>query len=38
MITDLTENDLIQFEKEIAKSFNEAKIKAPVHLYYGNEK
>jgi pyruvate dehydrogenase E1 component alpha subunit len=38
MITDLTENDLIQFEKEIAKNFNEAKIKAPVHLYYGNEK
>jgi len=38
MITNLTENDLIQFEKEIAESFNEAKIKAPVHLYYGNEK
>ena len=31
-------NDLIRFEDEIANLFNQAKIKAPVHLYYGNEK
>ena len=31
-------SDLIEFENEIAKLFNKAKIKAPVHLYYGNEK
>ena len=31
-------NDLIKFEDEIANLFNQAKIKAPVHLYYGNEK
>ena len=37
MLTDLTEQDLIEFENEIADLFNEAKIKAPVHLYNGNE-
>mgnify|MGYP001308596451 CR=1 FL=1 len=31
-------NNLISFENEIAKLFNEAKIKAPVHLYSNNEK
>ena len=31
-------NDLIKFEDEIAQLFNNAKIKSPVHLYYGNEK
>jgi pyruvate dehydrogenase E1 component alpha subunit len=29
--------DLISFEEEIAELFNEGKIKAPVHLYNGNE-
>ena len=33
----LNKNDLIQFEEEVAQNFNEAKIKAPVHLYFGNE-
>ena len=28
---------LIKFEEEIANLFNSAKIKSPVHLYYGNE-
>ena len=28
---------LIKFEEEIAKLFNSGKIKAPVHLYHGNE-
>ena len=36
-ITKLSKKDLINFENEIADSFNKAKIKAPVHLYYGNE-
>ena len=31
-------DNLISFENEIAKLFNEAKIKAPVHLYSNNEK
>jgi len=34
----LTAEELIEFENEIANCFNEAKIKAPVHLYSGNEK
>ena len=33
----MTKKDLVQFEEEIAELFNEAKILAPVHLYYGNE-
>lgn len=28
---------LIDFEEKIASKFNNAEIKAPVHLYYGNE-
>ena len=32
-----TAAELIQFEDEIAELFNGAKIKAPVHLYSGNE-
>ena len=32
-----TAAELIQFEDEIAELFNAAKIKAPVHLYSGNE-
>ena len=37
-IKKLIKKDLINFENEIANSFNNAEIKAPVHLYYGNEK
>ena len=37
MITSLTAQDLIDFETEIAGLFNEGKIRAPVHLYSGNE-
>lgn len=33
----LTKEDLLAFEEDIAQEFNDAKIKAPVHLYYGNE-
>jgi len=32
-----TIDDLISFEEEIAETFNQGKIKAPVHLYNGNE-
>ncbi|MBP0021220.1 MAG: hypothetical protein J7647_27160 [Cyanobacteria bacterium SBLK] len=28
---------MIAFEEEIAELFNSAKIRAPIHLYYGNE-
>jgi pyruvate dehydrogenase E1 component alpha subunit len=34
----MTPEELILFETEIAELFNAAKIRAPVHLYYGNEK
>jgi pyruvate dehydrogenase E1 component alpha subunit len=34
----LNEKSLIEFEDEVAKFFNAGKIKAPVHLYFGNEK
>ena len=33
----MTPEDLIAFETEIADIFNTGKIRAPVHLYYGNE-
>jgi TPP-dependent pyruvate/acetoin dehydrogenase alpha subunit len=33
----MTREALIQFENEIAELFNAAKIRAPVHLYSGNE-
>ena len=36
-ITSLTAADLIAFEEDIAVEFNAAKIRAPVHLYSGNE-
>lgn len=32
-----TKEQLVEFENEIAECFNSAKIKAPVHLYDGNE-
>ena len=35
--TSLTRDDLIAFETDIATEFNQAKIRAPVHLYSGNE-
>jgi pyruvate dehydrogenase E1 component alpha subunit len=37
VLTNLTKEDLIAFEDEIAECFNEAQIKAPVHLYNNNE-
>ncbi len=33
----LSKKELIAFEEKVAENFNAAKIKAPVHLYYGNE-
>lgn len=32
-----TEQELIDFEEDIANCFNQGLIKAPIHLYYGNE-
>ena len=37
MITNLTKEELIEFENKVAETFNNAKIKAPVHLHNGNE-
>jgi len=34
----LLKKKLIDFETKIAKLFNNKKIKAPIHLYFGNEK
>tara|TARA_B110000014_G_C20091548_1_gene571555 strand:+ start:807 stop:1415 length:609 start_codon:yes stop_codon:yes gene_type:complete len=33
-----SKQELINFETKVANTFNEGKIRAPVHLYYGNEK
>lgn len=33
----LSKEDLITFEEEMAECFNKAMIKAPIHLYNGNE-
>jgi TPP-dependent pyruvate/acetoin dehydrogenase alpha subunit len=33
----VTKKNLIDFEIEIGNHFNEGKIKAPIHLYHGNE-
>ena len=33
----VSKDELISFETEIGDLFNAAKIKAPVHLYHGNE-
>ena len=33
----ITKEDLINFESEIGNLFNSAKIRAPIHLYSGNE-
>ena len=37
MITNLTAEDLIRFEGRVADAFNSGLIRAPVHLYDGNE-
>ena len=37
MITNLKASDLIRFEQSVADAFNAGKIRAPVHLYSGNE-
>ena len=33
----MTAEELIAFEEDIADEFNNAKIRAPIHLYFGNE-
>ena len=33
----MKKEDLIKFENEIAELFNAGKIRAPIHLYHGNE-
>ena len=33
----LTKEELVEFENEIAECFNRGEIRAPVHLYHGNE-
>ena len=33
----MNKKQLIKFEEEIAELFNSGKIKAPIHLYHGNE-
>lgn len=33
----MTKQELIAFEDKIAEHFNNARIRAPIHLYYGNE-
>ena len=33
----MNKENLIFFEKEIASLFNDGKIRAPIHLYQGNE-
>lgn len=37
MITNYTVNDLINFETDIGDLFKQKLIRAPIHLYYGNE-
>jgi len=37
MKVNLTTQDLISFEEEVAECFNSGKIRAPIHLYNGNE-
>jgi pyruvate dehydrogenase E1 component alpha subunit len=32
-----SKEELIEFEEDVAEIFNAGKVKAPVHLYYGNE-
>ena len=37
MVKNISKNELISFETLIEKKFNNGEIRAPVHLYYGNE-
>lgn len=37
MIVDLTKENLVEFESDIANCFNKKQIKSPIHLYDGNE-
>ena len=37
MLTNLTKEDLIEFENDMAECFNASMIRAPIHLYNGNE-
>ena len=37
MITSLDSSELVQFEQRVANAFNAGLIRAPVHLYSGNE-
>jgi TPP-dependent pyruvate/acetoin dehydrogenase alpha subunit len=37
MKNNYSSEDLIKFEEKVAETFNLGKIKAPVHLYFGNE-
>lgn len=37
MITNLTADDLIAFEEKVGQCFRNKEIRAPIHLYYGNE-
>ena len=34
---EISKDDLIHFEDKVAETFNSGKIKAPIHLYSGNE-
>jgi len=34
---EMNAQDLVRFEEDIAAEFNASKIRAPVHLYFGNE-
>jgi pyruvate dehydrogenase E1 component alpha subunit len=34
----MNKEELVQFEEDIASTFNQGLIKAPIHLYFGNEK
>ena len=36
-VTNMNKKKLIEFENEIAKLFNKAKIKSPIHLHSNNE-
>lgn len=36
-MTKYTEQELIDFETQIGEDFNNGQIKAPIHLYFGNE-
>ena len=37
LIMKFTKQDLVDFEDKVADAFNSGKIKAPIHLYSGNE-